>query len=98
MPAVSRDDVAHLCRLARIEATDGELDRLVGELGVILESVARVGEVAADDVPPMSHPLPLINITRPDEPTPGLSAEQALIGAPAAEQQRFAVPRILEEG
>ncbi|MGL4172553.1 MAG: Asp-tRNA(Asn)/Glu-tRNA(Gln) amidotransferase subunit GatC [Actinomycetota bacterium] len=94
---VSRDDVAYLAQLARIEATDADLDQLAGELGVILDSVARVGEVAADDVPPMSHPLPLTNVTRPDEPTPGLSAAEALAGAPSHERQRFAVPRILEE-
>jgi aspartyl-tRNA(Asn)/glutamyl-tRNA(Gln) amidotransferase subunit C len=94
---LTRDDVAHLSRLARIEATDDELDRLVGQLGVILESVARVGEVAADDVPPMSHPLPLTNVTRPDERRPGLTPQEALAAAPAAEQQRFRVPRILEE-
>ncbi|KQX69624.1 Asp-tRNA(Asn)/Glu-tRNA(Gln) amidotransferase subunit GatC [Angustibacter sp. Root456] len=94
---LSRADVAHLAGLARIEATDAELDRLAGQLGVILESVARVGEVAADDVPPMSHPLPLTNVTRPDVPVPGLTPEQALSGAPESEQQRFRVPRILEE-
>ncbi len=94
---LTRDDVAHLAQLARIEATDDELDRLVGQLGVILESVARVGEVAADDVPPMSHPLPLTNVTRPDVRVPGLTSEQALSGAPASDQQRFMVPRILEE-
>ena len=94
---LSRDDVAHLARLARIEATDAELDRLVGQLGVILESVARVSEVAADEVPPMSHPLPLTNVTRPDEPAPSLSPDDALAAAPASEQQRFRVPRILEE-
>jgi aspartyl-tRNA(Asn)/glutamyl-tRNA(Gln) amidotransferase subunit C len=94
---LSREDVAHLAGLARIEATDAELDRLVGQLGVILESVARVGEVAADDVPPMSHPLPLTNVTRPDEPAPCLTPEEALSGAPASELQRFRVPRILEE-
>ncbi|GMA88712.1 hypothetical protein GCM10025868_39620 [Angustibacter aerolatus] len=54
-------------------------------------------EAATDDVPPMSHPLPLSNVTRPDEPRPSLSAEQALAGAPASEEQRFRVPRILEE-
>ncbi len=94
---LSRADVAHLAGLARIDATDAELDRLAGQLGVILESVARVGEVAADDVPPMSHPLPLTNVTRPDVPTPGLTPEEALSGAPESEQQRFRVPRILEE-
>ena len=95
--ALSREDVAHLARLARIEATDAELDRLVGELGVILESVARVGEVAADEVPPMSHPLPLTNVTRPDEPVPSLTPQEALSGAPDSELGRFRVPRILEE-
>ena len=97
MSALSRDDVAHLSRLARIEATDAELDRLSGELAVILDAVARVSEVAADEVPPMSHPLPLTNVTRPDEVRPSLSAEAVLAGAPAAEDARFRVPRILGE-
>ena len=97
MSTLSRDEVAHLCRLARIEATDAELDRLSGELAVILDAVARVREVAADEVPPMSHPMPLTNVTRPDEPHPSLTPEDALSGAPASEQQRFRVPRILEE-
>ena len=95
--ALSREDVAHLARLARIEATDDELDRLVGQLDVILESVARVGEVAADDVPPTSHPLPLTNVTRPDEPVPSLTPQEALSGAPDSRASRFRVPRILEE-
>ena len=97
MAQLTRDDVAHLSALARIAASDDELDRLAGELGVILDAVKRVGEVAADDVPPMSHPLPLTNVTRPDVPRTGLTPEQALAGAPASEQGRFRVPRILEE-
>lgn len=97
MSALSRDDVAHLAGLARIDATEDELDRLAGQLAQILDAVDRVSEVAAADVPPMSHPLPLTNVTRPDEPRPGLTAEEALAGAPASEQQRFRVPRILEE-
>ena len=97
MSALTRDDVAHLARLARIQATDDELDRLAGQLDVILDAVKAVGEVAAADVPPMSHPLPLTNVTRPDVPAPSLSPEQALAGAPATEQQRFRVPRILDE-
>jgi aspartyl-tRNA(Asn)/glutamyl-tRNA(Gln) amidotransferase subunit C len=59
--------------------------------------VATVREVAGDDVPATSHPMPLTNVTRPDEVRPGLSPEQALSGAPESEQQRFRVPRILEE-
>jgi aspartyl-tRNA(Asn)/glutamyl-tRNA(Gln) amidotransferase subunit C len=97
MSALTRDDVAHLAGLARIDATDAELDRLAGQLAQILEAVDRVGEVAAADVPPMSHPLPLTNVTRPDEPREGLTAAEALAGAPASELQRFSVPRILEE-
>jgi len=97
MSALTRDDVAHLAGLARIDATDDELDRLAGQLAQILDAVDRVGEVAAADVPPMSHPLPLTNVTRPDEPRPGLTADEALAGAPASELQRFSVPRILEE-
>jgi aspartyl-tRNA(Asn)/glutamyl-tRNA(Gln) amidotransferase subunit C len=97
MSAISRDEVAHLANLARIELRPDELDRLSGQLEVILGSVAQVREVAGDDVPATSHPLPLINVTRPDVPRPGLSAEEALAGAPAAEDQRFRVPRILEE-
>jgi aspartyl-tRNA(Asn)/glutamyl-tRNA(Gln) amidotransferase subunit C len=97
MSAISRDEVAHLAMLARIDLSDAELDKMSGELAVILESVARVSEVAADDVPPMSHPLPLTNVTRPDDVRPSLTAEEALAGAPASEQQRFSVPRILDE-
>jgi aspartyl-tRNA(Asn)/glutamyl-tRNA(Gln) amidotransferase subunit C len=97
MSAISRDEVAHLANLARIDLLPDELDRLAGQLEVILGAVAQVREVAGDDVPATSHPMPLINVTRPDEPRPSLSAEQALAGAPAAQGQRFRVPRILEE-
>jgi aspartyl-tRNA(Asn)/glutamyl-tRNA(Gln) amidotransferase subunit C len=97
MSAISRDEVAHLANLARIELRPDELDRLAGQLEVILGSVAQVREVAGDDVPATSHPMPLINVTRPDEPRPSLSAAEALAGAPAAEGNRFRVPRILEE-
>ena len=97
MSAISRDEVAHLAELARIELGPEELDRLSGQLEVILGAVAQVREVAGDDVPATSHPLPLINVTRPDEPRPGLSASEALAGAPAAQDERFRVPRILEE-
>jgi len=97
MSALTRDEVAHLAMLARIDLSDAELDRMSGELAVILESVAQVGQVAADDIPPTSHPLPLTNVTRPDVVRPSLSAAEVLAGAPAAEQQRFAVPRILDE-
>lgn len=95
--AITRDEVAHLARLARLAVTDAELDVFAGQLDVILGSVARVGEVAADDIPPTSHAVPLENVFRPDELRPGLSQEQALSGAPASEDGRFRVPQILGE-
>ncbi|MDP9220868.1 MAG: Asp-tRNA(Asn)/Glu-tRNA(Gln) amidotransferase subunit GatC [Actinomycetota bacterium] len=97
MSAITRDEVAHLAALARIDLTNDELDRLAGQLGVVLDAVARVGEVAADDIPPTSHPLPLTNVQRPDEPRPCLTAAEALAGAPATDRGRFQVPRILDE-
>lgn len=97
MPELTRDDVAHLAGLARIAMTDDELDRMVGELGIILTSVATVQQAPTDGVEPMSHPMPLANVTRRDEIRPSLGTEAALAAAPAAEQDRFAVPRILDQ-
>jgi aspartyl-tRNA(Asn)/glutamyl-tRNA(Gln) amidotransferase subunit C len=95
--AITRDDVAHLARLARIAMTDDELDALAAQLDVILGAVARVQEVAAADIPPTSHSLDLANVYRPDELVPSLGADGALAAAPAAEAGRFRVPRILDE-
>jgi aspartyl-tRNA(Asn)/glutamyl-tRNA(Gln) amidotransferase subunit C len=95
--AISRADVAHLARLARIAMTDAELEAMTGQLDVILQAVGRVGEVAADDIPPTSHAVPVTNVYRPDVPAPGLRAADALAAAPAAEDGRFRVPRILDE-
>ena len=97
MSKISREDVANLARLARIEMTAEELDHLSDELSVILDAVARVQEVAEKDVPPTSHPLPITNVFRVDENRPSLTPEQALSGAPAQEEQRFKVPQILDE-
>ncbi|MCW2755340.1 MAG: gatC [Marmoricola sp.] len=95
MPEISRDEVRHLADLARIELDDAELDHLAPQLSVILESIASIAGVAAADIPPTSHALPLTNVYRDDVVVPCLTAEQALSGAPASEQQRFSVPRIL---
>ena len=92
---LSPDDVAALARLARIDLTAEELAHLAPQLDVILESVAHVSDVAADDIPPTSHALPLTNVFREDVVVPGLTPEEALSGAPESEQQRFSVPRIL---
>ena len=97
MSAITRDEVAHLARLSRLALTDDELDHYATQLGAIIESVAKVAEVAAEDVPPSSHALPLTNVFRADEVRPSLTPEQALSGAPAVEDNRFRVPRILGE-
>ncbi len=97
MAEISREDVAHLAKLARIDMNEGELDHLVTELGAILGAVARVQEAAAADVPPTSHPFPVNNVFRADEVRPSLSNEQALSGAPAKDEERFKVPQILGE-
>ena len=95
--AITRAEVEHLARLSRLALTDEELDRLASQLDVILGAVARVGEVAAEDIPPTSHSVPLTNVFRPDEVRPSLTPDAALAGAPASEQSRFRVPRILDE-
>ena len=74
---------------------DEELDHLAPQLSVILESVVSINEATAEDIPPTSHPIPVTNVFRDDVVTPCLTPEQALSGAPAVEEQRFAVPRIL---
>ena len=96
-PTISREEVAHLADLARIELSDAELDHLAPQLNVILESIASIQGVGGDDVPPTSHPLPLTNVYREDVVAPCLTAQEALSGAPEEEQQRFKVPRILGE-
>ena len=96
-PAITRDDVAHLARLARIDLPAESLEHYADQLGVILGAVAQVAEVATDDITPTSHPLPLVNVFRPDEVRPSLSNAEALSGAPSVESERFRVPRILDE-
>jgi len=99
---ISRADVEHLAGLARIELSEAELDRLAADLPAILEHVATIQEyvgqqAAGDDVPAMSHPLPVDNVFRADEVRPSLTPDEALSGAPESEQQRFVVPKILGE-
>jgi aspartyl-tRNA(Asn)/glutamyl-tRNA(Gln) amidotransferase subunit C len=94
---LTRDDVVHLAHLSRLDLTEAELDTYVGQLEVILESVATVSEVAGDDIEPTSHAVPLTNVFRDDEPRPGLTQQQALDQAPAAVAGRFGVPQILGE-
>jgi aspartyl-tRNA(Asn)/glutamyl-tRNA(Gln) amidotransferase subunit C len=97
MSSISRDDVARLAQLARIDLSDVELDRLAGQLTAIVDAVAQVSQVATPDVPATSHPVPLTNVFRADEVSPPLGQEAALAAAPAAEGGRFRVPQIMGE-
>lgn len=95
--ALTKDDVARLAALARIDLTDAELEHLAPQIDLILESVASVRQAAGDDVPATSHPIALSNVFRADEVRPSLPAEAMLAGAPAVEDDKFRVPRILDE-
>ena len=97
MAAISRDDVAHLAKLARIEMTPAELDHMASELEQILGAVKRVQEVATSDIAPTSHPLSMSNVFRDDVVKPSLTNEEALSSAPAKADERFKVPQILGE-
>ncbi len=90
-------DVEHVARLARLALTDEERERFGRQLALILDHAARVGEVAAADVPPTAHPIPRSNVFRPDEPEPSLPHDEAVAGAPEVEADRFKVPRIVEQ-
>ena len=95
--ALTPADVARLGALARVRLTEDELVYLAPQLDVILASVARVTEVAGDDVPPTSHALPLTNVFREDVVTESLRPEDVLAGAPSTQDGRFRVPQILVE-
>jgi aspartyl-tRNA(Asn)/glutamyl-tRNA(Gln) amidotransferase subunit C len=94
---LTRDDVLHVARLARLAFTDEEVDRFTAQLSAILDHAARVSDVAADDVPPTAHALPLVNVFREDVVGECLPQDKALSTAPEVEDGRFKVPRIIEE-
>jgi aspartyl-tRNA(Asn)/glutamyl-tRNA(Gln) amidotransferase subunit C len=94
---ITRAEVEHVARLARLALTPEEVDVLTGELATILEHAASVSALDTDGVPPTAHPLPLVNVFRPDEPRPGLDRDEVLREAPASEDGRFRVPRVLGE-
>ena len=97
MSEITPDLVRHLASLARILVTDEEVEKLAGELGVIVDSVAKVNEATSGDVLPTSHPIPMTNVMRYDEIRPSLTQEQALSGAPDSAEGRFKVAAILDE-
>jgi aspartyl-tRNA(Asn)/glutamyl-tRNA(Gln) amidotransferase subunit C len=94
---ISRDDVAHLARLARLTLTDGELDSFAGQLDAILAHVGAIQAVDVTGVEATDNPLKSVNVTRPDVVAPCLTQDEALASAPKAVEGRFGVPRILGE-
>jgi len=97
MPEITREEVAHLARLSRLALDDADLDALAAQLDVILGAVAQISQVSeAADVPPTTHAVPVENVTRPDVVRPSLDRDEVLAAAPAAEEGRFRVPRILD--
>ena len=90
--AISRDDVLHVARLARLALREDEIERLQVQLNAILDAVGKVSELDLSDVPPTSHPLALVNVFDTDEPAPCLPVEDALANAPEREGDFFRVP------
>jgi len=90
--AISRDEVLHVARLARLELSEEELERFAEQLSAILEAVGKVAELDLADVEPTAHPLNVSNVWAEDEPRPPLSAEEALANAPDREDDFFRVP------
>ena len=97
MSEITPDLVRHLASLSRILVTDDEVEKLAGELGVIVDSVATVNKAESGDVVPTSHPIPMSNVFREDEVAPSLTQEQALSGAADSAEGRFKVAAILDE-
>jgi len=95
--SLTRDDVAHVAHLARLNLTDAELDLFTPQLAAVLEHAQDVEALDVGDVPPMSHPFPLVNVLRPDEVQPCVDRDEVLAVAPAVEDGRFRVPPILGE-
>jgi aspartyl-tRNA(Asn)/glutamyl-tRNA(Gln) amidotransferase subunit C len=92
---ISRDEVAHVAKLARLELTDAELDLFTGQLAAVLDHAADVEALDLADVAPTAHPYPLENVTRADEVRPSLDRDEVLAQAPDVEDSRFKVPPVL---
>jgi aspartyl-tRNA(Asn)/glutamyl-tRNA(Gln) amidotransferase subunit C len=90
--AITREEVLHVARLARLELTEDEVERFTEQLSAILEAVAKVSELDLSDVEPTAHPLDLVNVWAEDEPRPSIALEEALANAPEREGGFFKVP------
>ena len=90
--AITRDEVLHVARLARLALSEEEIERLTEQLGAILEAVGKVAELDLTDVPPTSHPLDLVNVWDEDVPRPSLPLDEVFANAPEREADLFRVP------
>ncbi len=90
--SISRDQVLHVARLAHLDLSDEEVERLTAELGAILDAVSKVSELDLDDVPPTSHPLAIVNAWAEDVPHESLALDDVFANAPAREGDSFRVP------
>ncbi len=95
--AITREDVENVALLARLGLTEAEKERLMGQLGVILENMAILNEVDVSQVPASAYILPVRNVTSPDQPRPSYPSQQLLANAPEAEESFLRVPAVLEE-
>ena len=91
---ISKDDVRHVARLARLRLEAGEADRMTAELAKILEHIDKLGELDLAAVEPTAHVLAVTDVLRPDKPRPSLSLDEALRNAPAVSDDCFRVPRM----
>jgi aspartyl-tRNA(Asn)/glutamyl-tRNA(Gln) amidotransferase subunit C len=94
---ITRDDVEHVARLARLDLTDEEIDLFTGQLGDILEHAADIEALDVGDIPPTSMPLPIVNVMRADVIRESVDREEVLDQAPDAEDGQFRVPPVLGE-
>jgi aspartyl-tRNA(Asn)/glutamyl-tRNA(Gln) amidotransferase subunit C len=89
---ITREEVLHVARLARLELTDDEVDRFVVQLSAIIDAVSKVSELDLSDVPPTSHPLAVSNVWDEDEPRPCLPLEDVFANAPDRDGDYFRTP------
>jgi aspartyl-tRNA(Asn)/glutamyl-tRNA(Gln) amidotransferase subunit C len=94
---ISKDDVAHVARLARLALSDDELEQYTSQLAGVLRHAADIEALDIDNVEATAHPFPLVNVLREDVPTPSLDRDEVLAQAPEVDQERFRIPRILGE-
>jgi aspartyl-tRNA(Asn)/glutamyl-tRNA(Gln) amidotransferase subunit C len=90
--AITREEVLHVARLARLELGEGEVERFQQQLSSILEAVSKVSELDLDDVPPTAHALDLANAWAEDEPRPCLPLDDAFANAPDRDGDYFRTP------